>query len=109
MLPSRSQVVLSIFLRCTFGVPHIVARYSSAIRPLFVRYLFGSEPDKYRTSNAHVPNKNDGKSLPAPWGVLGCLLPTVDHVGCKYTKKIPYYMYFGKSFRIIYEMIPIYD
>ena len=29
-------------------------------------------------------------------------------LGCKYTKKLPYNMYFGKSFRIIYEMIPIY-
>lgn len=52
--------------RCSFGVPSIVARYSSAICSLFVRYLFGPEPDKYRTSNAHVPDKNDGKSLPAP-------------------------------------------
>ena len=46
--------------RCSFGVPSIVARYSSAICSLFVRYLFGLEPDKYRTSNAHVPDKNDG-------------------------------------------------
>ena len=56
--------------QCSFGVPSIVARYPSAICSLFVRYLFGPEPDKYRTSNAHVPDKNDGKSLPAFWVLL---------------------------------------
>ena len=44
--------------QCSFGVPSIVARYPSAICSLFVRYLFGPEPDKYRTSNAHVPDKS---------------------------------------------------
>ena len=40
--------------------------------------MFGSEPDKYRTSTARVPDKIDGKSLPAPWVLLDWLLPIAE-------------------------------
>ena len=90
MFCGRPQVVPSVHLRRSLGVPPIVARYSSAICSLFVRYLFGPEPDKYRTSTARIPDKTDGKSLPALWVILGSLLPTPSRIGCKYTKKLVY-------------------
>ena len=71
MFCGRPQVVPSVHLRRSLGVPPIVARYSSAICSLFVRYLFGSEPDKYRTTTVRIPDKIDGKSLPAPWVIFG--------------------------------------
>ena len=88
MFRGRPQVVPSVYFRRSFGEPPIVARYSSAICSLFVRYLFGPEPDKYRTSTASIPDKNDDKSLPAPWVLLGCLLPKAARIGCKFTKNI---------------------
>ena len=66
-----SFALASLFLRRSLGVPSIVVRYSSAICPLFVRYLFSYELDKYWTSNVHVVDKIDGKSLPTPWVLLG--------------------------------------
>ena len=53
-------VALSVplsFLRSSIDTPSVVVCYLSGIRLLFVRYLFGREPDKYRTSAALIPHK----------------------------------------------------